>query len=97
MSIDDLIYAPIVPPDELRELVKKIMNNPSNRKILDQVSDRIVDLFGRHGIYDEQEIVDAVYRAIKDLETLGVVFMRFPRPSGRKLRFCGCNINDGRA
>ena len=75
MNIDDLIYAPIVPADELRVLVKKIMDNPSNRKILDQVSDHIVDLLRRHGVYDEQEIVDAVYRAIKDLETSGIVFI----------------------
>jgi hypothetical protein len=64
MSADDIIYAPIVPADELRDLVKRIMRNPSNRK----VSDRIVDLFGRHGVFDEQEIVDAVYRTIKELE-----------------------------
>jgi hypothetical protein len=68
MNADDIIYAPIVPADELRELVEKIMNNPTNRKILDMVSDRIVDLFGRHGIFDEQEIVDAVYRTIKEIE-----------------------------
>lgn len=68
MSADDIIYSPIVPPEELRELVKKIMSNPTSRKVLDTVSDRIVDLFGRHGIYNEQEIVDAVYRAIKELE-----------------------------
>jgi hypothetical protein len=68
MSADDIIYAPIVPADELRDLVKRIMRNPSNRKVLDNVSDRIVDLFGRHGVFDEQEIVDAVYRTIKELE-----------------------------
>lgn len=70
MSADDIIYAPIVPADELRDLVKRIMRNPSNRKVLDNVSDRIVDLFGRHGVFDEQEIVDAVYRTIKELEAI---------------------------
>lgn len=68
MNADDLIYAPIVPGEELRELVKKIMNNPANRKVLDAVSDRIIDLFGRHGIHDQQQIVDAVYRTIKEIE-----------------------------
>lgn len=68
MSADDIIYAPIVPGEELRELVKKIMKNPTNRKILDAVSDHIVDLFGRHGVYDEKEIIDAVYRTIQEVE-----------------------------
>ncbi len=68
MGIDDTLYGPIVPGDELRELVKKIMDNPMDRKLLDQVSDHIVDFFGRHGITNEQEIVDAVYRKIKEIE-----------------------------
>lgn len=82
-GIDDLIYAPIVPADELRDLVKKIMSNPTNRKILDTVSDHIVDLFGRHGIYDEQEIVDAVYRTIKEIEGNMLLFFTVPRSRGR--------------
>ena len=71
MSANDVIYAPIapgVPDDELSDLVKQIMNNPTNRKLLDSISDQIVDLFGRHGITDEQGIVDAVYKKIRVLE-----------------------------
>ena len=68
-NVDDIVYSPIVPGDELRKLIKKIMDNPTNRKLLDEISDHIVDLFGRHGITEEQVIVDAVYRKIRELES----------------------------
>lgn len=68
MSADDILYAPIVPAEELRELVRRIMKNPTNRKLLDTISDHIVDLFGKHGVSDQQEIVDAVFRTIKEIE-----------------------------
>lgn len=78
--IDDLLYSPIlptVPKEELRDLVKKIMSNPTDRKIMDAVSDSIVDLFHRHGIHNEQVIVDEVYRNIQDIERdLAVIGLR---------------------
>jgi hypothetical protein len=68
MTPDDLIYSPISPVENLRDLVKKIMDNPTNRKILDSVSDHIVDLFARQGITDEEKIIDSVYQEIQNLE-----------------------------
>lgn len=77
MSADDIIYAPIVPADQLRDLVKKIMQNPTKREVLDMVSDNIVELFGKHGVHNEQDIVDAVYRTIKELEGNLFLIIRF--------------------
>jgi hypothetical protein len=68
VSPDDLLYSPIVPDDQLRELLKRLMQNPTNRKVLDTVCDQIIEFFGRHGITEEQEIVDAVYRKIREIE-----------------------------
>lgn len=67
MSIEDALYSPIIPADQLKKLVKRLLNNPTDPKLLDQISDEILDLFSRHGIHDEKEIVDAVYQTKKEL------------------------------
>jgi hypothetical protein len=67
MTVEEALYSPIIPADELKRLVKRLLSNPADPKLLDQISDEILDLFSRHGIDDEKEIVDAVYQTKKEL------------------------------
>jgi hypothetical protein len=68
MSPEDALYSPIVPADKLRELVKRLLSNPNDTDLIDQISDEIIDLFVRHGVTDEDDIIDAVYRTKRELD-----------------------------
>jgi len=68
MNATDALYSPIIPSDKLRELVKRLLTDPTDTSLVDEVSDQIVDLCIQHGIDDEQDIVDAVYRTKKELD-----------------------------
>jgi energy-coupling factor transporter ATP-binding protein EcfA2 len=70
MTPDDILYSPISNDlaDELKKLVKKVMKNPSDKRLLDSVAADIVDLCRRHGITQEDQMVDRVFDAIADLE-----------------------------
>lgn len=70
MSPDDILFAPILPGDierKLRELVRKIMNKPADDRITTGVANQIVELFNEQGITNENEMVDAVNRIIKEM------------------------------
>lgn len=71
MTTDDILYSPIGNDplrDELKRLVKKVMKNPSDKGLLDSVAADIVDLCRRHGVTQEDQMVDRVFDAIADLE-----------------------------
>ena len=67
MSTDDLIYSPIFPEEELKRLVRRILSNPGDGMVIEDVSSDIVDLFRGVGITDQETIIDTVHRKRKKL------------------------------
>ena len=67
MSTDDLIYSPIFPEEELKRLVRRILSNPGDGTVIEEVSSDIADLFWGHGITDQETIIDTVHRKLKEI------------------------------
>ena len=67
VSTDDLIYSPIFPDEELKRLVRRILSNPGDGMVIEDVSSDIADLFWGHGITDQETIIDTVHRKLKEI------------------------------
>jgi len=70
VSTDDLIYSPIFPDEELKRLVRRILSNPGDGAVIEEVSSDIVDLFRGVGITDQETIIDTVHRKLKEISEL---------------------------
>ena len=70
MSTDDLIYSPIFPEEELKRLVRRILSNPGDGTVIEEVSSDIADLFWGHGITDQETIIDTIHRKLTEINEL---------------------------
>jgi hypothetical protein len=71
MNADDILFAPILPPEaeeKLRNIIRRVMAGPRNDdSFTNQVTHEIVELLTRHGFTDHKEIGEIVGRIIKEL------------------------------
>ena len=67
MSTDDLIYSPIFPEEELKRVVRRILSNPGDGTIIEEVLSDIADLFWVHGITNQETIIDTAHRKLKEI------------------------------
>jgi hypothetical protein len=67
MSVDDDLFAPILPNIEatVRELIRRVMTGITTN--ITTTSNEITEIFYRYGIHSEQEITERVQQIIKDL------------------------------